>query len=132
MFGYISAGSFVLITSGFLLWNHSKKNVLPEKDVIDNEIDSIEKILWKQMDQRLLKIEHVLEVLADQIIKDTSHLSSSGTTIERDKVFSDRYQSQIDQITRMTDRGISLDEIAKKLKMHKGEVQLLFNLSKKS
>ncbi len=132
MFGYISAGSFVLITSGFLLWNYSKKNVLPEKDVIDNEIDSIEKILWKQMDQRLLKIEHVLEVLADQIIKDTSHLSSSGTTIERDKVFSDRYQSQIDQITRMTDRGISLDEIAKKLKMHKGEVQLLFNLSKKS
>jgi hypothetical protein len=51
---------------------------------------------------------------------------------ERDKPVADQYQTQLDQIVKLAERGTVLEDIAKKMKMHKGEVQLLLNLSKKS
>lgn len=88
---------------------------------------TLEKVMHRQVENRLDKMEQQLEMLISLM----DHKPQSQPVI-REKKVSDQYLSQFDQIVRMKDRGATLEEIAKKLKMHKGEVQLLYNLSKKS
>jgi len=97
--------------------------------------ETLESLLLKRMERQLSGMEEKLEVM--MAITAGLNLSGAGTPLtaavkERDKPVADQYQTQLDQIVRLSERGTALEDIAKKMKMHKGEVQLLLNLSKKS
>lgn len=97
--------------------------------------ETMESLLIKRMDRRLSGMEDKLEVMMNAIAggyTPVAGASLAAVVKERDKPVADQYQTQLDQIVRLAERGTSLEDIAKKMKMHKGEVQLLLNLSKKS
>lgn len=97
--------------------------------------ETMESLLLKRMDRRLTAMEEKLDVMMTLVAG--GHAAAVGAPLataakERDKPVADQYQTQLDQIVRLSERGTALEDIAKKMKMHKGEVQLLLNLSKKS
>lgn len=96
--------------------------------------ETLESLLLKRMERQLAGMEDKLEVM--MTIMAGSNTGAAGVPLavvkERDKPVADQYQTQLDQIVRLAERGTALEDIAKKMKMHKGEVQLLLNLSKKS
>jgi YesN/AraC family two-component response regulator len=97
----------------------------------ESQVSGIDRLYLYQIDDRLNKIEKHLAELCKESKRENHHLAI-GSETDREKAFSERYQTQLDQITRMTERGLSLEDISKKLRMNKGEVLLLLNLSKKS
>lgn len=95
--------------------------------------ETLELILLKQMERRMAALEARLEQMADALETLTASGGEMSTMAKaKGRVVSDQYQGHLEQILKLSERGASLEEIAKKMKMHKGEVQLLLNLSKKS
>lgn len=97
--------------------------------------ETMESLLIKRMDRRLTAMEEKLDVLMSIMVGGQTPAAGAplaAAAKERDKPVADQYQTQLDQIVRLSERGAALEDIAKKMKMHKGEVQLLLNLSKKS
>lgn len=97
--------------------------------------ETMESLLLKRMDRRVTAMEEKLDVM--MTLMAGGHAAVVGVPLEtaakeRDKPVADQYQTQLDQIVRLAERGTALEDIAKKMKMHKGEIQLLLNLSKKS
>ncbi|MZQ99580.1 MAG: hypothetical protein GT601_18080 [Acidaminobacter sp.] len=97
--------------------------------------ETMESLIMKRMERRLAGMEEKLDVVMSSLAG--SNAVSAGVSLnpsakERDKPVADQYQTQLEQIVRLAERGTTLEDIAKKMKMHKGEVQLLLNLSKKS
>lgn len=97
--------------------------------------ETMESLLLKRMDRRLTSMEEKLDSL--MAVMSGGNAAAVGASMatgskERDKPVADQYQTQLDQIVKLAERGTVLEDIAKKMKMHKGEVQLLLNLSKKS
>lgn len=97
--------------------------------------ETMESLLLKRIDRRLTAMEEKLDIMMTAVAGGNAAAVGAPltTTIkERDKPVADQYQTQLDQIVKLAERGYTLEDIAKKMKMHKGEVQLLLNLSKKS
>ena len=96
--------------------------------------ETMESLLLKRMDRRLTAMEEKLDLMMTFMSAGnaSSGLSLATAVKERDNPVADQYQTQLDQIVKLAERGTALEDIAKKMKMHKGEVQLLLNLSKKS
>jgi len=97
--------------------------------------ETMESLLLKRMDRRLTAMEEKMDIMMTAVTG--GNAAAAGAPLataakERDKPVADQYQTQLDQIVKLAERGTALEDIAKKMKMHKGEVQLLLNLSKKS
>ena len=126
--GTVQAGVREGMAKGDSLWDHE----VPQ---------TLESIMLKQLERQLAGMEEKLDMVMAAVTNGASGMAGSGngstavsgTAVkEREKPVSDQYQTQLDQIVKLSERGTAVEAIAKKMNMPKGEVQLLLNLSRNS
>lgn len=107
--------------------------------------ETLESIMLRRLERRMAGLEEKLDKVMAAVGSGANSaaggaaggvagagVGAGGGSKEREKPVSDQYQTQLDQIVRLSERGTPVETIAKKMNMHKGEVQLLLNLSRKS
>lgn len=121
--------------------NDVREGMAKGDNLLSHEVPQTrESILLKQLERQLAGMEEKLDAVMAAVASGSNGIAGGGATAavsgaavkEREKPVSDQYQTQLDQIVRLSERGTAVEAIAKKMNMHKGEVQLLLNLSKKS
>ncbi|SCZ77757.1 hypothetical protein [Acidaminobacter hydrogenoformans] len=113
---------------------------VPVENVCGNETpETLESIMLRRLERRMAGMEEKLDAVmaavgsgANGAAGGVAGTGAGSGSRERDKPVSDQYLTQLDQIVKLSERGTAVEAIAKKMNMHKGEVQLLLNLSRKS
>ncbi len=82
-----------------------------------------------KVDERLGHIEASLNRMLETVQEGRTDLPGEAVPKGPARV-APQYHARMEEINRLADEGLTFDQIAKKMKMNKGEVQLLRNLSR--